>query len=150
MWEVLHLGDKLVKTQKHKTLLAAIAHWSLVQKKVLKTTEDLSIWFRWLLLNHFFVKHVEKNPHRKIICCVTNIHLQEEYKCKECNSTFRSHRTLKEHMQIHRSDTYSCHNCDKSFSCKAYLKQHSKTHSDEKKHCNVSTAHLRKIHYNKE
>ena len=32
------------------TLLAAIAHLSLVRKKVLKSTEDLSIWFRWHLL----------------------------------------------------------------------------------------------------
>ena len=59
-----------------------------------------------------------------------NIHLQEEYKCKECNSTLKSHRTLKEHnMKIHHSETYSC---DKSFSCKAYMKKHSKTHSAEK------------------
>ena len=43
------------------TLLAAIAHLSLVRKKVLKSTEDLSIWFRWHLLNHFVVRHVEKN-----------------------------------------------------------------------------------------
>ena len=59
-----------------------------------------------------------------------NIHLQEKYKCKECNSTLKSHRTLKEHnMKIHHSETYSC---DKSFSCKAYMKKHSKTHSAEK------------------
>ena len=118
MWEVLHLGDKLVKTQKiHKNGDFTCSNCSL------KFSSEKS------LKEHRRLIHLVSLASPESFCCETcgkeftqkknmlrhqNIHLQEEYKCKECNSTFKSHRTLKEHnMKIHRSETYSCDSCDK-------------------------------------
>jgi len=57
------------------------------------------------------------------------LHLDQEFKCKECPSIFKTERSIKQHqINVHTKEQYLCDQCPKTFTCKGSLKQHVKTH----------------------
>ena len=57
------------------------------------------------------------------------LHLDQEFKCKECSSIFKTERSIKQHqINVHTKEHYLCDQCPKTFTCKASLKQHVRRH----------------------
>ena len=48
------------------------------------------------------------------------LHLDQEFKCKECSSIFKTERSIKQHqINVHTKEHYLCDQCPKTFTCKA-------------------------------
>ena len=49
-------------------------------------------------------------------------HSQQDHKCNACNSSFKTERILKEHIdKTHSTKAYYCDQCEKSFNCNDYM-----------------------------
>eukprot|EP01083_Nonionella_stella_P056091 147887_1 len=54
------------------------------------------------------------------------------YKCSECDKTFKHRTNLIIHRKIHSSSAYVCEFCSKKFARKTNLKQHLRVHTNER------------------
>ena len=50
----------------------------------------------------------------------------KEFKCKDCEKSFKHKMLLERHKKLHKKNSYHCQHCEKTFALKYYLTQHNK------------------------
>lgn len=108
-------------------------------------------------IKNYLIKHIRRHhPIEYLSHCeaetVTDLGWVEEkgeklYKCSECEKSYASAQTLKNHTCLHQVKIlYLCPDCGKGFTNKSSLKQHQRVHTGERPyscpHCSKSFAHV--------
>lgn len=114
---------------------------SIIQtKKIICDLCDKHFKLKMGLVKHMQSIHlpkISKTPRNsakslnKLSMHVDSVHKDQDYSCTQCEKSFLSKKTLKNHEKKHTEiRKYDCTTCQKSFSIASSLKSHLDTHSD--------------------